>query len=147
MISRQAIASYDSGAEKKHSWPVTAAWIAGAVALIIAGLIALHVIAQLDAMSLNLAHVSSRLETLQTMNQKLDRLDAMSLALRQMNNKLSVTNASLTLANQKLSSMAADSKTAGTSLDLMRRTLSGMGNDISVMSHKISGSFLFRSVK
>lgn len=147
MYSRPANASFESTAEKKHTWSAIALWAAGALALIVAAFVALHVIAQLDAMSSSLAHVSSSLDTLKTMNQKLDKLDAMSVTLHQMNQKLFVTNASLTLANQKLSSMVTDSRTAGNSLDVMRRTLTSMEKNIRVMSRKISGSFLFRSVK
>ena len=121
--------------------------IAGIILVIALALAGVHVVTQLDSMASNLVHVNASLETLKTMNRKLDMLSGMSVTLHRMNDKLSITNAALATANQQLSSMARDSKTAGTSLTGMRRTLAQMQTDIHEMSHKISRSFLFRFIK
>jgi hypothetical protein len=106
-----------------------------------------HLMRQLDTVSANLTRVSSSLDTLKSMNQKLVMLNGMSVTLHQMNDKLSVTNRSLDAANQKFSSMARYTQQAGSNLNGMRRSLGDMQGDIRTMSAKISGSFLFRSVK
>lgn len=147
MSSEYAVPSYQADSAKCQSGLRIGVWVLGILVLLAAAFVTLHVVAQLDAMSASLARVSTSLDSLKTMNQKLDMLSGMSLTLHQMNDKLSVTNRSLDVANQKLSLMARDSKTAGSSLDGMQRTLTSMRSDIAVMSHKISGSFLFRSVK
>lgn len=99
---------------------ILVAAIAAAFALLFAGVYALSV---LHSMGVQLGRVSARLDTLQQMNEKLG----------QTNRLLMSTNASLrtmvgtsTIANGKLGSMQAD---------------------LAVMSHKLSGSFLFRGVK
>ena len=147
MARQYAIPTVNPSAEKRHFGLSAVAWAVAAVVLIGAVLVTLHIVAQLDAMSADLVRVSTSLDSLKAMNQKLDMLNGMSVTLRQMNGKLSITNHSLDAANRQLSAMAAESHTAGSSLQGMQRTLSGMQNDIRVMSHKISGSFLFRSVK
>lgn len=78
---------------------------------------------QLHSMSANLDHMSARME-----------------ALTQMDEKLSVTNKLLTQTNSSLSKMLTASVTANEKLGHMRA-------DLATMSHKISGSFLFRGVK
>jgi uncharacterized protein YoxC len=123
------------------------ATVLGILIALAIGFVTVHIINQLDSMSANLTRVSSSLETLKSMNQKLDMLSGMSLTLHQMDEKLSITNGALAVANTKLSSMAQESLKAGSSLNSMSRTLAGMQGDIRIMSKKISGSFLFRSVK
>lgn len=121
--------------------------VAGIILVIVLALVGVHVVAQLDSMAANLTRVNDSLGTLKTMNRKLDMLSGVSATLHQMNEKLSVTNTYLATATQRLSSMASDSKSAGSSLVGMRRALAQMQGDIHSMSHKISGSFLFRSIK
>ena len=116
-------------------------------AFVLAALVTMHVVGRLDAMSTSLNQVRSGLENLSTMNQKLDRLSGMSRALRQVDDELTVTNRLLVGSNQQQARMSADSRAAGASLSGMRHTLSVMREDIHVMSRKLSGSFLFRSVK
>lgn len=147
MAGEYAIPTVNTNAEKRYFGLSAVAWAVAAVVLIGAVLVTLHIVAQLDAMSADLARVSTSLDSLKVMNQKLDMLNGMSVTLRQMNGKLSITNHSLDAANRQLSGMAAESHTADGSLQGMQRTLSGMQSDIRVMSHKLSGSFLFRSVK
>lgn len=150
-MSANAIRSSPSAGERRIAQRRTGAAISAAIAgiiLVIAlALVGVHVVAQLDSMASNLVRVNATLGTLKTMNRKLDMLKGMSATLHQMSDKLSITNASLVTANQRLSAMANDSKTAGSSLTGMRRTLDQMQTDIHVMSHKISRSFLFRSIK
>jgi predicted PurR-regulated permease PerM len=152
MSSEYTIRSSPNAVERRSTgqWRIAAgvsATLAGiilVIALVVGGV---HVVAQLDSMASNLTRVNSSLATLKTMNRKLDMLSGMSTTLHQMNDKLSVTNAYLATATQRLSSMASDSKSAGSSLTGMRRTLGQMQTDIHEMSHKISRSFLFRSIK
>ncbi len=134
-------------AEQRRASLTVAGVVFGIVLIITLTLVGIHVVAQLDSMASNLVHVNTSLGTLKTMNRKLDMLSGMSVTLHQMNDKLSVTNEALATANQRLSSMATDSKMAGSALAGMRRALGEMQGDIHVMSHKISRSFLFRSIK
>ncbi len=71
----------------------------------------------------------------------------MSGTLKDMNGKPGATNRALHQANDKLSSMNGASKSAGVSLRVMQQGLTAMRSDIHAMVHKISESFLFRSVK
>jgi predicted PurR-regulated permease PerM len=134
-------------AGQRNTAAALSAAIAGIIIVVALALVGVRVVAQLDSMAANLARVNDSLGTLKTMNRKLDMLNGVSVTLHQMNDKLSVTNTYLALATQRLSSMANDSKTAGSSLVGMRSTLAHMQADIHTMSHKISGSFLFRSIK
>lgn len=117
------------------------------VVLILTALVCMHVVGQLDAMSSDLNQVRSGLQNLTAMNQKLDRLSGMSLSLHQVDQHLTTTNRLLTTADAKLASMSSGSRAAGMSLADMARMLSSMRGDIHIMSRKLSGSFLFRSVK
>jgi hypothetical protein len=123
------------------------AGVVGILLFLAIALVTAHALARLDAMSNTLTQVSANLQTLQGMNRKLDTLSEMSVTLRKMNGKLLATNQALTVANAQLSSMRRDSGKAGVSLDRMNNVLNAMRADIHVMSHKITGSFLFRSVK
>lgn len=125
-------------------------WIgltAAVIAAVMVVLFALHALAQLDAMAATLARVSGDLQTLHTMNGKLDRLDGMAATLRRMDAKLSVTNGSLVIANRQLGIMRSEAIASGRALTRMQAALAGMRGDIRTMSHKISGSFLFRGVR
>jgi len=122
---------------------LTAAAIAAALVVVFA----LHALAQLDAMAATLARVSGDLQTLHGMNAKLDRLDGMARTLQRMDAKLSVTNSSLVVANRQLGVMQSEAVASGQALQQMRTALVGMRGDIRTMSHKISGSFLFRGVR
>jgi hypothetical protein len=84
----------------------------------------------LDSVSTNLKRMSAQLELLQ-------RVDA---RLAETNAKLSKTNSLLGETNGSLDRMLAASRAADAKLARME-------GDISIMSHKIAGSFLFRGVK
>jgi len=86
--------------------------------------------AKMEVVATNIARVSKQMETL-------DRVDRQ---LSAMNGKLSKTNALLLRTNSSLDTMVAESQEANV-------RLARMEGDISVMSHKLAGSFLFRGVK
>ncbi len=86
--------------------------------------------ADLDSVSGNLKHMSVQLELLQRVDSR----------LAEMNAKLSRTNSLLINTNGSLDRMLAASRSADAKLARME-------GDISIMSHKIGGSFLFRGVK
>ena len=86
--------------------------------------------AKMDVVATNIARVSKQMETLQRVNGQLSA----------MNGKLSKTNALLLRTNASLDTMVAQAQSAD-------GRLARMEGDISVMSHKIAGSFLFRGVK
>jgi len=94
--------------------------IAAACALVFAAVYALSV---LHSMDVELGRVSARLDS-----------------LTQVNDKLGQTNRLLQTTNASLLTMIEASTTAN-------KKLGAMQADLSVMSHKISGSFLFRGVK
>jgi len=98
-------------------------------AIVAALLVILAIVAGADAMH-ELHSMDTGLRSLST------RLDA----LEQMNQKLSETNRLLQTTNANLRTMVGASSAADKKLGEMRA-------DLSVMSHKISGSFLFRGVK
>ena len=76
---------------------------------------------------------------LRAMDKQLQSVSARLVALEQMNDKLSETNRLLQTTNVSLRSMIAASTSANKKL--------AMRADLATMSHKISGSFLFRGVK
>ena len=115
--------------------------------LVLAAFLIVHVFGQLNTMSSDLDQVRSSLANLTTMNLKLDKLSSMSQVLRQVDQELTVTNRLLATSNKRLAGMSADSRSAGISMAGMAHTLSLMRGDIHLMSRKLSGSFLFRSVK
>ena len=135
-----------SDATRQRSFFLAVLALAVAVS-ILAALVTMHVVGQLDVMSSDLNQVRDGLENLTTMNQKLDRLDHVSRVLHQMDEDLTVTNRLLMTADDRLAHMSTDSGAAGRSLAAMKGTLSSMRGDIHIMSRKLSGSFLFRSVK
>jgi uncharacterized protein YoxC len=77
---------------------------------------------------------------LHSMSANLDRMSARMDSLTRMDEKLTITNKLLTQTNASLSKMLAESVSANDKLGHMRA-------DLATMSHKISGSFLFRGVK
>jgi|ERR1700730_1445193 len=93
--------------------------VAAAILLVAGG----FTLAELRSMDARLGSVASRLD-----------------ALEQMNRKLSVTNQLLLSTNARLETMIAASASAN-------RKLGAMQIDLATMSHKLSGSFLFRGVK
>ena len=99
---------------------VLIAAIAGAIVVILAGI---DMLRELHSMDAGLHNLSARLD-----------------ALEQMNEKLSETNRLLQTTNANLRTMVSASSAADKKLGAMRA-------DLAVMSHKISGSFLFRGVK
>jgi hypothetical protein len=96
-------------------------WIAVIAALFVLAII--FVAVQLHSMSSDLSQMSVRVETLASMDRK-----------------LSVTNELLLQTNASLTKMLAQSVDANQNLIRMK-------SDLSVMSHKLAGSFLFRGVK
>ena len=107
----------------------------------IAGVLAFHELASmsrnLDETTAKMDVVATNIERVSKQMQTLDRVDRQLLA---MNGKLSKTNDLLLRTNASLDTMVAESKAADAKLARME-------GDISVMSHKIAGSFLFRGVK
>lgn len=77
---------------------------------------------------------------LRSMSANLDRMAVRVNALESMDRKLAVTNELLVKTNASLTKMSGASESANGKLGAMR-------TDLAIMSHKISGSFLFRSVK
>jgi len=86
--------------------------------------------AKMDVVATNIERVSKQMQTLQSVNRQLSA----------MNGKLSKTNDLLVRTNASLGIMVGESKAADAKLARME-------GDISIMSHKIAGSFLFRGVK
>ena len=107
----------------------------------IAGAIAFH---ELASMSRNLDETTAKMDVVATnierVSKEMQTLDRVDRQLSAMNGKLSKTNDLLVRTNTSLDTMVAESKAADAKLTRMEA-------DISVMSHKISGSFLFRGVK
>ena len=97
--------------------------IAGALLLVAAIAAAIFVSAQLRSMSGNL-----------------DRMAVRVNALESMDRRLAVTNELLLKTNTTLAKMSMASVSANGKLGHMQ-------TDLATMSHKISGSFLFRGVK
>ena len=96
-------------------------WIASAAALCVIAIVFVGL--QLHSMSSDLTRMSVRVETLSSMDRK-----------------LSVTNGLLLQTNASLTKMLAQSIVSNQNLVHMR-------SDLSIMSHKLAGSFLFRGVK
>jgi hypothetical protein len=96
-------------------------WIASVAALCV--VVVIFVGMQLRSMSSELGRMSVRVETLGSMDRK-----------------LSVTNELLLKTNASLRKMLAQSIEANQNLGRMK-------SDLSIMSHKLAGSFLFRGVK
>ena len=107
----------------------------------IAGVIAFH---ELTSMSRNLDETTAKMDLVATnierVSKQMQTLDRVDRQLATMNGKLSKTNDLLLRTNASLDTMVAESKDADAKLERMEA-------DISAMSHKISGSFLFRGVK
>ena len=74
------------------------------------------------------------------MSSDLSRMSVRVETLASMDRKLSTTNELLMQTNASLTKMLAQSVEANQSLGRMK-------SDLSVMSHKLAGSFLFRGVK
>lgn len=105
---------------------------------------------ELVSMAGNLQMVSTRLGTLEAMNQKLgdmdqklDRLQTVAGGLATMRTELNETNAQLGATNRSTDAMRGSL----TRMESDIRTLSSIRGDIHLMVHKIAGSFLFKSVK
>ena len=77
---------------------------------------------------------------LHSMSANLDGMSTRMSALTSMDSRLSETNKLLIQTNASLSKMLVESVTAN-------QKLGHMQTDLATMSHKISGSFLFRGVK
>ncbi|HET9343473.1 MAG TPA: hypothetical protein VFO25_11230 [Candidatus Eremiobacteraceae bacterium] len=107
----------------------------------IAGVVAFH---ELASMSRNLDETTAKMDVVATnierVSKQMQTLDRVDRQLAAMNGKLSKTNDLLLRTNASLDTMVAESKAADAKL-------ARMAGDLSVMSHKISGSFLFRGVK
>ena len=107
----------------------------------IAGVIAFH---ELASMSRNLDETTAKMDVVATnierVSKQMQTLDRVDRQLATMNGKLSKTNELLLRTNASLDTMVGESKAADAKLARMEA-------DISVMSHKISDSFLFRGVK
>lgn len=133
---------------QRASWREHPFRYAGAVAgaLIVALAIAaatLDIIAHLQLMTDQLGVVGARLDALDAMSRKLDRLAPVQQRLAHMDGGLTMMERSLRTTNGKLDQMrvlTADMK----QLDGEFRSMRG---DIHIMAHKIDGSFLFRGVK
>lgn len=89
---------------------------------------------ELTSVSGDLERVSSDMDTVA------GNIKQVSREMSTMNGKLSKTNELLLRTNASLGTMVAQARTSDAKLARME-------DDLSVMSHKISGSFLFRGVK
>jgi TolA-binding protein len=107
----------------------------------IAGVVAFH---ELASMSRNLDDTTAKMDVVATnierVSKEMQTLERVDRQLSAMNGKLSKTNDLLLRTNASLDTMVGESKAADARLAVMQ-------GDISVMSHKIAGSFLFRGVK
>ena len=124
-------------------------WIPAFVAIACAFVAALAIAAvvtfrELSAVSSNLDRMSANMDVVATnikqVSQEMSAIHRVDRQLSAMNGKLSETNALLLKTNNSLNTMVAQARMSDAKLEKMK-------GDISVMSHKISGSFLFRGVK
>lgn len=97
----------------------------------VAGIVAFH---ELASVSGDLERVSADMDAVA------GNIKQVSKEMSAMNGKLSKTNGLLLRTNASLGTMIAQARTSDAKLARMQ-------DDLSVMSHKISGSFLFRGVK
>ena len=116
----------------------------GCLILVAAGFAGVAAFGELASMSRNLSETTAKMDVVATnierVSKEMQTLDRVDRQLSAMNGKLSKTNDLLLRTNTSLDTMVAESKAADAKLARME-------GDISVMSHKISGSFLFRGVK
>lgn len=111
------------------------------ITAVVAGIVTFRelasVSANLDRMSANMDVVAANIKDVSKEMGALQRVDRQ---LSAMNGKLSQTNGLLLKTNASLDTMVGQARSSDAKLARME-------DDISVMSHKISGSFLFRGVK
>jgi methyl-accepting chemotaxis protein len=144
------------------AWVLAAALAVGIAAI---GTIALvRVISDVESMQADVHRMSDRLGVLDSVNQKLGKLDTMSTELGSMRGELDLALVQLRRANVLLSTAKGQLGTANGQLDVANRsmksllaTASGMNRqlrsvgalsaDVHEVAHKIDDSFLFRGVK
>lgn len=128
-------------------------YVAAAVVIVLVvgfAVLSAFAVRELVSMAGNLQMVSTRLGTLEAVNQKLgdmdqklDRLQTVAGGLATMRTELNETNAQLGATNRSTDAMRGSL----TRMESDIRTLSSIRGDIHLMVHKIAGSFLFKSVK
>jgi septal ring factor EnvC (AmiA/AmiB activator) len=120
---------------------LTAIACAIVIAAAIAGVVTFRELAavstNLDRMSANMDVVAANIEQV---SKEMGALRKIDQQLSAMNGKLSKTNSLLLKTNASLGTMVGQARASDAKLARMEA-------DLSVMSHKISGSFLFRGVK
>jgi uncharacterized membrane protein len=137
--SRSFVGTRTSGS----GWTV-AIFITALVALLGAAVLALTVLGALRSMSATLSDVSAKMAHLESMDTKLTETNR---ALATTNFHLARTDRQSIRAGEQLASMERTMGRMAALTASMRTELRAMGGDIHLMSHKISGSFLFRGVK
>src|SRR5690348_8133321 len=121
-------------------------FLVGLVSVVIVAAVIFGIVAfgELSSMARNLDDTTTKMDVVATnierVSKEMSTLQRVDRQLAAMNGKLSTTNALLLKTNSSLTTMVAESKAADAKLTRME-------GDISVMSHKLAGSFLFRGVK
>jgi methyl-accepting chemotaxis protein len=136
-------------------WPFAAVLAAAILLLGIVG--AVRAIGDLESMAADVHRMSDRLQTLDAMNLKLGQLNTMSSNLASMqarldltvgqlkhaNDLLVTTNGKLDVANNEIKDMVGTTRAMSHQL----QSIGAMRADMDELTHKLSGSFLFRGVK
>jgi methyl-accepting chemotaxis protein len=136
-------------------WPFVG--LLGAVILLLGIFGAVRAIGDLEAMAADVHRMSDRLQTLDAMNAKLGQLNTMSSnlssmqarldltvgQLKQANALLITTNGKLDVANNEIKDMVGTTRAMSRQL----QSVGAMRADMDELTHKLSGSFLFRGVK
>ena len=163
-MSARAQAHISIDQPKGWTWPwVPAAVLAVSIATI--GTIeAFRLIGDLESMQADVHRMSERLGVLDSVNQKLGKLDTLSAELSSMRGELNLTLTQLRRANGLLAAANGQLVTADGQLDVANgsmksliattrgmndqlRSVAAMSADIHEVAHKIDDSFLFRGVK
>lgn len=102
---------------------------------------------QAQLVSSQLARISVSLDNLRSTNRSLESVDKAATTLQQIDGQFAQANERLTTAADKLDAISAATQTASGSLNRATRSLTDVQDDIHTLTRKVSGSFLFRSVK
>jgi hypothetical protein len=146
------------------TWRFAALCVTAALGAALAILVAVTLVRFLTGVGADLHSVSQRMDALPEMNRKLDRLEGVASSLGSVraelhgavalltatNRTLDATNLKLDATNGKLDATNRSIGAMAHSLERMQSQLAkldGMRTDIHTMTHKVSGSFLFRAVK
>jgi chromosome segregation ATPase len=141
--------------QKTAVWPILGLLAAAILLLAILG--AVRAIGDLEAMGADVHRMSDRLQTLDAMNLKLGQLNTMSSNLSSMQKRLDLTvgqleqanallvttNGKLDVANNEIKDMVGTTR----AMSYQLQSVGAMRADMDELTHKLSGSFLFRGVK